>query len=65
MLFSFLRKSSELDILSLDWQLLKSVALIAQTLALACIAVLNISQAFFLAAFMVPVTTLVKPSPYR
>ncbi|XP_059141219.1 glycosylphosphatidylinositol anchor attachment 1 protein-like [Physella acuta] len=59
------RKSSELDILSLDWQLLKSVALIAQTLALAAIAVLNISQAFFLTAFMVPVTTLVRPSSYR
>ncbi|GFR89960.1 glycosylphosphatidylinositol anchor attachment 1 protein [Elysia marginata] len=59
-----IRKSSN-PFLVIDWRLLKSVALIGQTLALACVALLNISQAFFLAAFMVPVTCSVKPSKSR
>lgn len=59
-----IRKSSS-PLLVLDWRLLKSVALIGQTLALACVALLNISQAFFLAAVMVPVTCSVRPCRSR
>lgn len=61
----FCRKSANPNTFVLDWQLLKSVALIGQTLALTSISLLNISQAFFLTAFMVPVTTLVRPSSQK
>ncbi|XP_055892250.1 glycosylphosphatidylinositol anchor attachment 1 protein-like [Biomphalaria glabrata] len=50
------------NILSLDWQLLKSVALILQTLTFASLALFNISLSFFLTAVMVPVTVVVRPS---
>uniref|UniRef100_A0A0B7B3S5 Uncharacterized protein n=1 Tax=Arion vulgaris TaxID=1028688 RepID=A0A0B7B3S5_9EUPU len=59
------RKSGNPNTFAIDWRLLKSVALIGQTLALTSISLLNISQAFFLTAFMVPVTTLVQPSQTR
>ncbi|KAK3772867.1 hypothetical protein RRG08_024052 [Elysia crispata] len=59
-----IRKSSNPNLM-IDWRLLKSIALIGQTLALACVALLNISQAFFLAAFMVPVTCSVWPTKSR
>ncbi|CAG5134455.1 unnamed protein product [Candidula unifasciata] len=59
------RKSGSPSTFVIDWQLLKSIALIGQTLALTTISLLNISQAFFLTAFMVPVTTLVRPSQQK
>ncbi|XP_005108658.1 glycosylphosphatidylinositol anchor attachment 1 protein [Aplysia californica] len=59
------RKSGNPNRLIVDWRLLKSIGLISQSLALASISLTNISQAFFLTAFMVPVTTFVRPSSYR
>ncbi|GFO42974.1 glycosylphosphatidylinositol anchor attachment 1 protein [Plakobranchus ocellatus] len=59
------RKSTHPNSLLIDWRLLKSLALIGQSLALACVALLNISQAFFVAAFMVPVTCCVTPCKSR
>jgi glycosylphosphatidylinositol transamidase len=59
------RKSGTPNTFVVDWRLLKSIALIGQTLALTSISLLNISQAFFLTAFMVPVTALVRPSQNR
>ncbi|KAH9499744.1 Glycosylphosphatidylinositol anchor attachment 1 protein [Bulinus truncatus] len=59
------KKGGDSNILSLDWQLLKSVALILQTLALASLALFNISLSFFLTAAMVPVTVAVRPTANR
>lgn len=59
------KKASESNILSINWKLLKSVALVFQTLALTSLSLMNISLAFFLTAIMVPVTTLVRPSSKR
>ncbi|KAK3085911.1 hypothetical protein FSP39_010424 [Pinctada imbricata] len=51
--------------LSFDWELLKSLALIFQSLILFSVALMNISLAFFLAVVLVPVTCLIKPSNKR
>ncbi|CAL1532748.1 unnamed protein product [Lymnaea stagnalis] len=59
------KKASESNILNLNWKLLKSVALVLQTLALTSLSLMNISLAFFLTALMVPVTTLVRPCNNR
>lgn len=56
------KKTSELDTgFQVDWPLLKCVALIFQAVILFSIALMNISLAFFLAAAMVPVSTMVHP----
>ncbi|CAE1241658.1 GAA1 [Acanthosepion pharaonis] len=56
------KKTSELDTgFQVDWPLLKCVALIFQAVILFSIALMNISLAFFLAAAMVPVSTMVQP----
>ena len=48
-----------------DWELLKSIGLIFQSLVLFSIALMNISLAFFLAVFIVPVTIIAQPTTKR
>lgn len=48
-----------------DWELLKSIGLIFQSLVLFSIALMNISLAFFLAVFLVPVTVIAQPTSKR
>lgn len=48
-----------------DWELLKSIGLIFQSLVLFSIALMNISLAFFLAVFIVPVTVIAQPTTKR
>ncbi|CAG2215993.1 GAA1 [Mytilus edulis] len=48
-----------------DWELLKSLGLIFQSLVLFSIALMNISLAFFLAVFIIPVTVITHPCKNR
>ncbi|XP_060080129.1 glycosylphosphatidylinositol anchor attachment 1 protein-like [Ylistrum balloti] len=59
------RKSDHAKNLAFDWELLKSLALIFQSLVLFSISLMNISLAFFLAVVLVPVTVIVHPTHSR
>ncbi|XP_052060128.1 glycosylphosphatidylinositol anchor attachment 1 protein-like [Mytilus californianus] len=48
-----------------DWELLKSIGLIFQSLVLFSISLMNISLAFFLAVFIIPVTVITHPCKNR
>lgn len=51
--------------LAFDWELLKCIALIFQSLFLFSVALMNISLAFFVAVVLVPVTVSLKPRQNR
>ncbi|XP_052818191.1 glycosylphosphatidylinositol anchor attachment 1 protein-like [Mya arenaria] len=59
------RRTSDDKQLRFDWQLLKAVTLIFQSLVLFGLALMNISLAYFLAVVFVPVSIIVHPSKSR
>lgn len=56
------RRTAEDKRLLFDWELLKAVTLIFQSLVMFSLALMNISLAFFLAVLYVPVSVIVHPS---
>ncbi|XP_033754624.1 glycosylphosphatidylinositol anchor attachment 1 protein-like [Pecten maximus] len=59
------RKSEHAKNLAFDWELLKSLALIFQSLILFSMSLMNISLAFFLAVILIPITVIVHPTQSR
>ncbi|KAK3581097.1 hypothetical protein CHS0354_033886 [Potamilus streckersoni] len=59
------RKTSKGKKLQFDWQLLKCIGLIFQSLVLFSLALMNISLAFFLGVVIIPITVIVHPTSNR
>ncbi|KAL3859873.1 hypothetical protein ACJMK2_010062 [Sinanodonta woodiana] len=59
------RKTSKGKKLLFDWQLLKCIGLIFQSLVLFSLSLMNISLAFFLGVVIIPITVIVHPTSNR